>query len=186
LDHAYLERILGLAITSGNSMLVRKLLEKGIDPDFNQRLARCDLGAPIWEAISRRHSSTVQILISGGANIHVKKDGWTLLGYAANNRLLGVVQSLLAAGADPLEKSGPDEKAALEWLLCPFDQIKEGTIQKTREKIAKLLTDRYTDEQLKSEGPQILSLATKMGYRRLQQRLMKMGVSPPNSCSLLD
>lgn len=185
-DHAYLERILGLAIASGNSNLVSLLLERGINPDFKQKKSVCGSGTPIWQALLRKHSSIVQFLVSGGADIHTRQDGWTLLGHAANNRVLSVIHPLLEAGADPLEKSGPQEKTALEWLLCPSDQINEGTTCRARENIANMLINRYTEEQLMSEGPRILSLATTMKYRTLHRRLINRGVPLPKSCMELD
>jgi ankyrin repeat protein len=50
-DHAYLERIQQLAVASGNSTVVQLLLNKGIDPDFNQKRTECGSEALIWEPI---------------------------------------------------------------------------------------------------------------------------------------
>jgi hypothetical protein len=93
------------------------------------------------------------------------------------------VHYLLVAGAYPFEKSGPEEKTALEWVLCLSGVIKESS---SREKIAYILIRRYTEEQLKSEGPRIFSLAGKMKYRQFQKRLGYFGVPLPKSCLELD
>lgn len=106
-NHHYLARILRLAKASGSSRLAQELLKKCIDPDLGYKYTRSEAEPLVWGALLERRLKAAHFAIMGGADVHTKQEGWSLLGYTAKHRMVDLIPPLVSAGANVLEKSGP-------------------------------------------------------------------------------
>ena len=125
-DHLCLERVLRFAKESGDKNLFQTLLTKGVDPGFGYKHTRSKEMPLIWKALTKKEVRRAHFLVSAGADIHTKLRGCSLLGYAAKHRIMDIIPLLLSAGADPLEKSGIEEKTPLRMAV----QLPDGSKKK--------------------------------------------------------
>ncbi len=104
----------------GDGQIARLLLEAGADPN-----ARDEFGqTPLHFAGS---AESARLLLEAGASLKAENDvGQTPLMAMVNywrwgERLIGVIEELVAAGADPAEKNGKREESALDSALRAGD-----------------------------------------------------------------
>lgn len=91
------DRVLGLAVASGNLQIAKVAIKRGADvrlPDAH--------GTPLLTvAVSKGHYDVVELLLDSGASIDAHDThGWTPLMHAAHNGLTPIVRLLLQRGAD--------------------------------------------------------------------------------------
>jgi ankyrin repeat protein len=97
------ETALARALSMGSAEMVEALLEVGADP--NRRWIFC----PLDQAVFEGRQDLVDLLLKYGANPNAKdRHGGTALLSAVRCGHLGIVRSLLEAGADPWHE-GPDD-----------------------------------------------------------------------------
>jgi ankyrin repeat protein len=110
-DESVEHEFLGAAFR-GKTETVKKLLEKGADPN-----AKDDIGqTPLMGAARNGHIGTVNVLLAAGAEVdeRLHATNWTALLLAAFYGHAEVVKALLAHGADPNVKDS-EGKTALTW-----------------------------------------------------------------------
>ena len=104
------ETPLTVAAEAGKAGVVAVLLRAGADPNKRDKVG--DYNA-LYLAGFSNHVSTVRALLDAGAKANSSVDGTTVLANAAYDGLLGLVQMLLEAGADPLRRSDGELPATI-------------------------------------------------------------------------
>lgn len=81
----------------GHKNIVKLLLKAGVNPNAKNNKGMNSLVF----AIDNRHNEITRLLLDAGANVNTKKNNLTVLMDAAINGKVEIVETLLAAGADP-------------------------------------------------------------------------------------
>jgi hypothetical protein len=108
----------------GQVGVATRLLERGVDPAAGMGTGL----SPLHWAANRGQRSAVELLVAWGAPLEQRSMyGGTALGTAVwaachepRGDQLGVIRTLLAAGADPMAVDYPTGNAALDAILGPY------------------------------------------------------------------
>lgn len=87
------------AAHQGHLDTLRVLIEAGANLEKRNSFG----GTPMFEVVKEGHTECVQALTEAGAKVKITVHRWTPLSIASHSGFLGVVRTLLAAGADPTE-----------------------------------------------------------------------------------
>jgi ankyrin repeat protein len=99
------EEALVMASFHGDDATVRRLLDRGIDPD-TEGDRTFGTGTGLMLAARADHATTVSLLLDRGATINLRDSrGYTALMHAAEAGSLSTAKLLLARGADPTCRS---------------------------------------------------------------------------------
>lgn len=145
------QTLLHLAVSRRDEATVRKLLEKGANPNLPDDKG----GVPLFDAVAREPSSfeIMNLLIEKGANVNFAGPGkgLTALIYATANfnmppeTKLQVTSALLEKGADPNQRDTENGYTALMYTAIDFR-----TPPETKNRILKMLLDKGADKTLKT------------------------------------
>ncbi len=103
----------------GKAATVRKMLEKGADPDEKDEKGRTSLHWAAQEAFL----GIIRGLIRSGARINVSDDlGFTPLAIAAGTGHEAIVRELLNAGASPVIRNPADANRTVLHVACSWER----------------------------------------------------------------
>uniref|UniRef100_A0A0G4HFC2 Uncharacterized protein n=1 Tax=Chromera velia CCMP2878 TaxID=1169474 RepID=A0A0G4HFC2_9ALVE len=136
------------AIGNGHRDVVELLLDHGARVNKRNKLQENPLfyTAVVFDGIPRDYREIAELLISGGADVNARDvDGWTVLHMAAWMGVLGVLEALLANGANihTIANSGLSALHCVAFL-ADSEEIEHGLYEK-KLRIAELLVSRGID-----------------------------------------
>lgn len=150
------------AAEAGNTGLVRKLLDQGVDPNK-------PLGGPGWTplmiAVAEGHATTVSVLLEGGADVNAKNNlDRTALMFASSYGHTKIVKKLLAHDADP--NIVPTDKTGWSALIAAAHAGHRKTVR--------ILLDNGADATIRDKaGETALRHAEVQGHSKIVSLLKK-------------
>ncbi|CAN0332543.1 unnamed protein product, partial [Ectocarpus sp. 8 AP-2014] len=90
-----------MAVSNKHVGVIDALVEAGADVDVQGGETKDEVFSPLYLATVMGHLDVLKVLLQHGADVHRSRTaGATLLHTAANEKDVGVVEALIAAGAD--------------------------------------------------------------------------------------